>query len=191
MHSSALPISPLAVVHITIRLCTLASTALLLALVFALIEPVWSRAVLALQAVTLVVVGLAARWRPPRRVAIYALLLAGATLIWDPSLPPTQLPEEQVRHLLPLVVCAVVLADLLLRPSAPSFTPARVGVYAGLIDLIEAAWFFRSDPARLHAQLVARNARLVAAPDGSTLVALDEVIAALREHDSNGGPGPA
>lgn len=192
MHSPTFPTSPLAVIHTTIVVSTLASTVVLVALVFALLDPMWSRAALALQAVTLAVMGLARRWGPPRRIAIYALLLAGSTLLWDPTLPPTELPDEPVRHLLPLAVSVVVLADLLLRRDALSFRPARVGVYAGLVDLTEAACFFRSDPAWLHGRLTARTARLVDAPDGSTLVALEDVLAVLQERGPDpGGPGPA
>lgn len=187
MGSPPLARSPLMVVHATILLCTLGSTALLLALVFALLDPVWSRAALALQAVTLAVLGLAAPWRPPRRLAVYAVLLVGATVLWDPTLPPVDLAEDRVLQLLPLVVSVVVLADLLvIHPGAPPFRPDRIGVYAGLVDLAEAAWFFRTDPAQLHVRLVSRNARLVRAPDGSTLVALDDVLAALGGSD----PGP-
>lgn len=192
MQSPTFPTSPLAVIHTTIVSSTLASTVLLLALVFALLNPVWSRAALALQAVTLAVMGLAQRWGPPRRIAIYTLLLAGVTLIWDPTLPPTDVAQEHVRELLALTVSVVVFADLLLRREALSFRPARVGVYAGLVDLDEAAAFFRSDPARLQARLIARKARIIAAPDGSTLVALDDVLAALRERGPDpGGASPA
>lgn len=185
MHDLTHPRSPITVIHATILLCTIASTALLVALVFALLDPVWSRAALALQAVTLVVMGLARRWGPPPRIAVYALLLGMSTVLWDPTLPPTDLPEGGIRHVLPLVVSVVVLADLLLpRPDALPFRPARVGVYAGLVDLTEAAWFFRCDPALLRERL---GARLVIAPDGSILVALDDVLAVL--HESGPGPG--
>lgn len=191
MHSSTFPTSPLAVIHTTLVSSVLASAMLLLALVFALINPVWSRAALALQGVTLGVMGLAWRWGPSRRIALYALLLAGSTMLWDPTLPPAVLPEEHVRQLLPLAVSVVVLADLLWQ-GASSFSPARIGVYAGLVELTEAAAFFRSNPSRLRAKLAAWDVALVTALDGSTLVTLEAVLAALQEHSSDpGGRGPA
>lgn len=185
MHSPTFPTSPLAVIHTTIVASTSAGAVLLLALVFALLDPSWSRAVLALQAVTLAVMGLAWRWGPPRHIAIYALLLSGAAMLWDPTLPPAAVPDEPVRDLLPFVVCVVVLTDLLQR-EVRSFRPARIRVYAGLVDLAEAACFFRSDPAWLYGRLTACNARLMTAPDGSTLVAVADVLAVLRER----GPDP-
>ena len=119
------------------------------------------------------------------------LLLAGSTLFWAPILPPATLPEKHRPHLLPVAVSVVVLADLLWQ-GAPSFRPARIGVYAGLVELTEAAAFFRSDPSRLHAKLLALDVALVPAPDGSTLVALEAVLAALHEHGPDpGGHGPA
>lgn len=74
---------------------TLASTVLLLALGFALLEPVRSRAALTLPAMTLTGSGRIRRWSPPRRSASDRLLLAGVTLFWHPTLPPTTVVEEQ------------------------------------------------------------------------------------------------
>lgn len=122
MHSPTFPTSPLAIIHTTLVGSTLASTALLLALVFALTESVWSRAALALQAVALAVMGRARRRGPPRQIAIDAL--AGSAVVWGPTPPPAKPPEERVRYLPPLVVSVVVFAALEGTPAA-LHTPGR------------------------------------------------------------------
>jgi hypothetical protein len=180
--------SPLAVVDATIRLCILGSALILFTLVFALLDPAWSRAALALQAVALGVLTLAAPWRPPQRLAIYALSLALATVLWDPTVPPTALLTEPATALFALAVIVAVVADLLLvRQNSPRFAPLRLPVHAGMVELDAAAYFFRTDPAHLSALLLRHGARLVRSPEGSTLVALEDVLAALSDESGSVG----
>jgi hypothetical protein len=177
--------SPLAVLHVTILLCILGGATLVLSLVFALVDPVWSRAALALHGLTLIILILCARWRPPRRLGVYALLLAGTTYLWDPSLPPPHLPEGHTRGLLPLSLIVAIIADVLLLGRAGSlFAPQRMIVRAGCVDLVEAAYFFRRDPDELRGQLQRRGYPILSSDDGSELVGLDDLLATL------GGGGP-
>jgi hypothetical protein len=111
-------------------------------------------------------------------------------MVWGPALLPTGRLKEQVRHLLLPTVSVLVLADLLLR-QVPSSGSARIGVYAGLVELTEAAGIFFSNPSRLRTTRATWSSPLQTAPDGTTLVAREAVVAALDEPGPDpGGRGP-
>jgi hypothetical protein len=57
---------------------------------------------------------LLARWRPPRRLVLYPLILAGIMYLWDHSLPPPSLPDGAIRHMLPRLVFVWLVADIVM-----------------------------------------------------------------------------
>lgn len=139
--------SPLSVVHSAIVLCVVLGAGIQAALLLGWLSPFWSRTVIILEGMALLIALLAARWRPSRRLVFYPLLLGYLAYVWDPTLPPPHLPEGSARIALPLVAVLSIIADLLLptRRTLP-FRPGQIEVHGGYVNLDEAAYFFRLPP---------------------------------------------
>jgi hypothetical protein len=151
--------------------------AILVTLLFELLTPFWSRTVIVLQGLAVLVALIAYRWRPSWRLLLYPLLLANMAYLWDHTLPPPNLPDGLVRLVLPLAIVAGILGDLVMyyRRALP-FAPKRIPVYGGYVNLDEAAHFFRLPPdlVRVHAERSGRP--IVMGRGGDEYIALDDLL---------------
>jgi hypothetical protein len=114
MKALPFPHSPLAVVYMTIMLLLTIGAVILLTLLAEWLPPCWGRTVILLQGVALMVVLLAYRWRPSKRLMVYPLLLAAVTYLWDETLPPPSLTDDGVRGVFPLAIILYIGGDLLI-----------------------------------------------------------------------------
>lgn len=97
-------------------LCLSLGSVLIVALVMELSAPAWSRTVILLQLVALLLGGclmLMRRQRSPRWL-LYPAALAVTIYLWDTTLPPPTLPEGLARGLGPRLVLLALLTDALL-----------------------------------------------------------------------------
>jgi hypothetical protein len=183
MQSLPVPCSPLSVIYRAIVLCILFGAAMLVTLLFELLTPFWSRTVIVLQGLAVLVALMAYRWRPSWRLVFYPLLLANMAYVWDHTLPPPNLPDGLVRVALPLATVIGIGGDLLMhrRRSLP-FMPRRIPVYGGYVNLDEAAHFFRLPPdsVRLHCTSTGRTTAV--GRSGDEYIALDDLLIALDAH---------
>jgi hypothetical protein len=139
--------SPLSVVHSAIVLCVVLGAGIQAALLLGWLSPFWSRTAIILEGMALLIALLASRWRPSWRLIFYPLLLAYLSYVWDPTLPPPQLPDGSPRIALPLVAILSIIADLLLPAKhVLPFRPGQLEVHGGYVNLDEAAYFFRLPP---------------------------------------------
>jgi hypothetical protein len=164
--------------------------ALLLSLVWTWLPSIWSRTVIMLQIVALLVAALAAHWRPSWRLVMYPILLAYITYLWDTTLPPPHLPEGELRALLPAALIVGIAGDLLLNwHTSRPFAPVRLPVQAGYVNLYEAAYFLRLAPEVVRARLARTGHTMLTSRAGEEYVALADLLAALEtSHDDIGVP---
>ena len=92
MQSLPVPCSPLSVIYRVIVLCIVIGAAILVTLLFELLTPFWSRTVIVLQGLAVLVALMAYRWRPSWRLVFYPLLLANMAYVWDHTLHPRRAP---------------------------------------------------------------------------------------------------
>ncbi len=171
------PRSPLAVVYSAIALCVLLGAGILVLLLLSWLSPFWSRTVIVLQGLALVVTLLAARWRPSWRLVFYPLLLAYLAYLWDPTLPPPYLPEGAVHIALPLAGVIAIVGDLLLQAwSKLPFKPGRIDVHGGYVQLDEAAHFFRLPPDIVRIYAVREGYALPRGRSGDEYIALADLL---------------
>jgi hypothetical protein len=144
----------------------------------------WSRTIIVLQGVALLVTLMAYRWQPSRRLLLYPFLLAVIAYLWDTTLPAPSLPEGAARMLLPLLLLVGMIGDALLngRRVLP-FKPRRIRVYGDYVNLDEAALFFRIPPDVVRLQCARDGRAIVASRTGEAYIALDDlmtVVAAIN-----------
>lgn len=182
------PTSPLAVVYLTMLVLQLLGVLLLLTLLIEWLPAPWSRTVIILQALTLMLAAVAARWRPPRRFLVFPILVAIIAYLWDDTLPPPSFNTSE-SHLVPLLVIIVVVigGDLILTWwHSPAFTPKRIPVYGKYVNLDEAAHFFALPPAILRMHLTQAGHPITVGQNGEEYVALDQlipVVTAIRNQE--------
>lgn len=169
--------SPLSVVYSAIVLAVVLGAAIQAALLLGWLSPFWSRTVIILEVMALLIALLASRWRPPRRLIFYPLLLAYLAYVWDPTLPPPHLPEGSIRLALPLVAVLSIIADLLLptRHTLP-FRPGQLEVHGGYVNLDEAAYFFRLPPDIVRIYAVREGYALPRGRSGDEYIALADLL---------------
>jgi hypothetical protein len=172
--------SPLSVVYSVIVLCMAIGGGILVTLLFELLMPFWSRTVIVLQGLALLVALIAYRWRPSWRLLLYPLLLANMAYIWDHTLPPPTLPDGLIRVALPLAMLLGIMGDLLVHfQRALPFTPKRIPVYGGYVNLDEAAHFFRLPPDLVRISCERSGHRIVMGRGGDEYVALDTLLSVI------------
>ena len=86
--------SPLSVVYSAIVLSVVFGAGIQAAILLGWLSPFWSRPVILLEGMALLIALLASRWRPSRRLVFYPLLLIYLAYVWDPTLPPPHLPRS-------------------------------------------------------------------------------------------------
>jgi hypothetical protein len=168
----------------TIMLLLTIGAVILLTLLAEWLPPFWGRTVILLQGVALMVVLLAYRWRPSKRLMVYPLLLAAVTYLWDETLPPPSLIDNGERAVFPLAVILCIGGDLLITwwHSLP-FTPKRIQVYGRYVNLDEAAHFFRMPPDIVRMHLRKSDRPIVAGRSGEEYVTLDDIMAIVAMVD--------
>lgn len=183
MQSLLFPHSPLSVIYRAIVLCMVIGAAILVTLLFELLTPFWSRTVIVLQGLAVLVALMAYRWRPSWRLVFYPLLLANMAYVWDHTLPPPNLPDGLVRVALPLATVIGIGGDLLMhwRRSLP-FRPRRIPVYGGYVNLDEAAHFFRLPPDSVRLHCASTGCTTIVGRSGDEYVALDDLLIVLDAH---------
>ncbi|HMQ29650.1 MAG TPA: hypothetical protein PKD53_02935 [Chloroflexaceae bacterium] len=141
------PRSPLSVVYSAIVLSVVLGAGIQAALLLGWLSPFWSRTVIILEGMALLIALLASRWRPSWRLLFYPLLLGYLAYVWDPTLPPPHLQEGSARIALPLAAVVSIIADLLLptRGKLP-FRPGQIEVHGSYVNLDKTAYFFRLPP---------------------------------------------
>ncbi|HYF61570.1 MAG TPA: hypothetical protein VD886_02075 [Herpetosiphonaceae bacterium] len=182
------PQSPLAVVYLTMLVLQLLGVMILFTLLVEWLPASWSRTVIILQGLTLMIAVVAARWRPPRRFILFPILVAIIAYLWDETLPPPSFNTNE-SHLVPFLIIIVVVigGDLFLTWwQSQSFTPKRIPVYGKYVNLDEAAHFFNLPPDVLRMHLVQAGHPVSVGRNGEEYAALDQIIpvvTALRSQD--------
>ncbi|MCC7452239.1 MAG: hypothetical protein IT324_32865, partial [Anaerolineae bacterium] len=133
-------------------------------------------------------------WRLSARFLVYPAILFGTIYLWDTNLPPPSLPDGSWRILVPLVVIAALIADLVRTTRrARQAAPAARGfaIVGGYANVDEAAALFGLQPQALRSRLKRAGCSLIVAFDGREYVAWPELQHVLA-HDawpsSNGSP---
>jgi hypothetical protein len=175
------PRSPLIVVSRTIVLLISTGATLLLILICEWLNPHWSRTIIVLQGIALLMALMAYRWQPSRRLLLYPFLLAVVAYLWDSTLPAPSLPDGAARVLLPLILLVGMIGDALLnRRRVLPFVPRRVRVYGNYVNLDEAALFFRIPPDIMRLQLARDRRAVVTGRSGEAYIALDDLMAVVE-----------
>ena len=180
MSSLLVPRSPLSVVSTTIVLLIATGAMILLTLICEWLNPYWSRTIIVLQGIALLVALMAYRWQPSRRLLLYPFLLAAIAYLWDSTLPAPSLPDGAARMLLPLVLLVGMIGDALLngRRVLP-FAPRRIRVYGDYLNLDEAALFFRIPPDIVRLQCAQDGRAIIVGRSGESYVALEDLMNAV------------
>ncbi len=175
------PRSPLGVVYSTIALCVLIGAGIQVTLLLSWLSPFWSRTVIVLQILALLVALLAAHWRPSWRLMAYPLLLAYLAYVWDPTLPPPYLPEGLPGVALPLAAVIAIVGDLLLQfRGAQAFQPIDLQVHGGYVNLDEAAHFFRLPPDIVRIYAAREGCAIAKGRTGEEYIALAELMRVIE-----------
>jgi hypothetical protein len=170
--------SPLTVISMTIVLLTLIGALIIATVALEWLPPVWAQMVLLLQGVALLVVLMAYHWRPSWRLSLYPVFVIVTTLLW--YMTPSHSRASTLHVGLPLTIVVSIIGDLAVtwRQSLP-FTPERMLVHGGYVNVDEAAYFFRVPPdiLRLHFANVGR--RIHSGPTRQEYVELNDLLAVL------------
>jgi hypothetical protein len=181
MASLLVPRSPLIVVSRTIVLLISTGATLLLILICEWLNPHWSRTIIVLQGIALLMALMAYRWQPSRRLLLYPFLLAVVAYLWDSTLPAPSLPDGAARILLPLILLVGMVGDALLsRRRVLPFVPRRVRVYGNYVNLDEAALFFRIPPDVMRLQCARDGHAVVTGRSGEEYIALDDLMVVVE-----------
>jgi hypothetical protein len=171
------PRSPLIVVSRTIVLLISTGAMLLLILICEWLNPHWSRTIIVLQGIAVLMGLMAYRWQPSRRLLLYPFLLAVVAYLWDSTLPAPSLPDGAARILLPLILLVGMVGDALLNGwRILPFVPRRIRVYGNYVNLDEAALFFRIPPDVVRLQCARDKRTVVTGRSGEAYIALDDLM---------------
>ena len=136
----------------------------------------WSRAVIGLQALAVLLALLLSFWSLAPRLVIYPLILAATMYLWDHTLPPPNLPNGALRALIPRLILLGVFVDGLVLTRREHQTRLRqIQIRNGYLTLDDAALLCRISVDDLRAWLAQAGRTTKIGEDGGEQVALADL----------------